>query len=118
MQTIDEVDEHLAETLEEIRKDTEERAESYRRQIEEVVVCCYIVSDTVLQVDIGIPWTPARAEGAHRVPRGDSLRPGGGGAGPVGETGGHEQEVQGPGAGAHGAGEECQQRREHPRREA
>ena len=41
MQTIDEVDEHIAETLEEIRKDTEERAEKYRKQIEEV--CCVVL---------------------------------------------------------------------------
>ena len=32
----------------------------------------------------------------------------------MGETGGDEQEVPGPGAGAHGAGEEGQQRRELP----
>ncbi|KAI6655242.1 Lamin B1 [Oopsacas minuta] len=35
MQTIDEVEERIADILEEIRKETEERAESYRKQIEE-----------------------------------------------------------------------------------
>ena len=71
MQTIDEVEERLAETLEEIRKDTEERAESYRKQIEEVcvlraVMLCYVPRECYCVIAVGIPWTTARAEGVHR----------------------------------------------------